>query len=294
MIDVVVQGVLLGGYYAILAAGLAFLYSVMGLFNLAHGSFAVLAAYFVVMLCDALGLDPFLAIALVVLALGVIGVVVERLVFEPSTRGGPLLSVLATFGLSVVLDNAMFQVFGANTRSLAPYIGDLSWASWELGDLYVGKLAVITLVAAVAVLGGLHLFLTHTGLGRAIRATAQDADTAGLVGIDPRRARTIAAAIAFMTIGLAGAALGMRATFTPYSGTPQLLFAFQAAVIGGSNSIWGTLIGGIVLGLSQTIGAEISTQGFFIAGNLVFFAVLFARLYGGSLRLPALILKRKV
>lgn len=293
MIDTLIQGVLLGGYYAILAAGLAFLYSVMGLFNLAHGSFAVLAAYGVVLLCDSLGLNPFLSVLIVVLAMGLVGIVVERLIFEPSTRGGPLLSVLATFGLSVVLDNAMFQSFGANTRSLAPYIGDLSWASWELGELYVGKLAVLTLVVAVAVLGGLHLFLMRTGLGRAIRATAQDADTAGLVGIDPRRARMIAAAIAFMTIGLAGAALGMRAAFTPYSGTPQLLFAFQAAVIGGAAGVWGTLLGGIVLGLAQSIGAEISTQGFFIAGNLVFFAVLFARLYGGSLRLPSFKLRRE-
>lgn len=286
MIDTVTQGVLLGGYYAMLAAGLAFLYSVMGIINLAHGSFAVLAAYLVVSLAKLAGLDPFLAIILVLPVMAIIGVLVERLIFEPSQRGGQLLAVLATFGLAVVLDNTLFQFYGANTQSLAPYVGDLSWASWEIGDLYIGKLAALTLFSAIAVLGGLQLFLSFTPLGRAIRATAQDADTAGLVGIDAARARTIATAIAFVAIGLAGAALGLRATFTPYSGTPQLLYAFQATVIGGTGSIWGTLVGGIVLGLAQTFGAQISTQGFFIGGNVVFFAVLFARLHGGSIRLP--------
>lgn len=286
MIETLIQGILLGGYYAMLAAGLAFLYSVMGIINLAHGSFAVLAAYLVVGLAKHAGMDPFLAILLVLPVMAIIGMLVERLILEPSQRGGQLLAVLATFGLSVVLDNAMFQAYGANTQSLAPYVGDLSWASWEIGDIYIGKLAALTLVAAVAVLGGLQIFLSYTPLGRAIRATAQDSDTAGLVGIDTRRARMIATAVAFIAIGLAGAALGLRATFTPYAGTPQLLFAFQATVIGGTGSIWGTLLGGIVLGLAQTFGAEISTQGFFIGGNLVFFAVLFARLYSGSIRLP--------
>jgi branched-chain amino acid transport system permease protein len=288
MFDILAQGVLLGGYYAILAAGLTFLYSVMGIINLAHGSFAVLAAYFVVILSKYLGMDPFLATLAVLPVMAIIGFLMERLILEPSQHGGQLVAILATFGVSVVLDNVMFQVFGANTQSLSPYIGDLSFASWEVGDFYISELAVILLATAVPVLGGLQLFLNYTSLGRAIRATAQDSDTAGLVGIDARRARAIATSIAFVTIGLAGAALAMRATFTPYSGTLQLLFAFQSTVIGRAGSIWGTLVGGIILGLAQTIGAAISTQSFFLAGNLVFFAVLFARLYKGSIVFPKL------
>lgn len=287
MIDILVQGILLGGYYAILAAGLSFLYSVMGIINLAHGSFAVLAAYVVLTIAKYFGIDPFLATLCTLPIMAVAGLIMDKLILEPSQRGGQLVAILATFGVSVVLDNVMFQFFGANTQSLSPLLGDLSWASWEIGDLYVSELAVLLLATAIAVLGGLQIFLNRTPLGRAIRATAQDQDTAGLVGIDAARARTIATVIAFVTIGLAGAALGMRATFTPYAGTLQLLFAFQATVIGRAGSIWGTLLGGIILGLAQTIGAEISTQGFFIAGNLVFFAVLFARLYGGSLRLSS-------
>lgn len=286
MFNILTQGVLLGGYYAILAAGLSFLYSVMGVINLAHGSFAVLAAYLVVSLAKYFGMDPFLATLVVLPVMAGIGFVIERFILEPSQHGGQLVVILATFGVSVVLDNVMFEVFGANTQSLSPYMGDLSWASWGVGDFYVSELSVILLATAIAVLGSLQLFLNYTALGRAIRATAQDSDTAELVGVDARRARAIATSIAFITIGLAGTALGMRATFTPYSGTLQLLFAFQATVIGRAGSIWGTLVGGVILGLAQTIGAEISTQSFFLAGNLVFFVVLFARLYDGSFSLP--------
>ena len=137
--------------------------------------------------------------------MALIGFIMERSILEPLQHGGQLVAILATFGVSVVLDNVMFQVFGANTQSLSPYMGDLSWASWGVGDFYISKLAALLLATAIAVLGGLQLFLNHTPLGRAIRATAQDPDTAGLVGIDARRARAVATSIAFVTIGLAGA-----------------------------------------------------------------------------------------
>ena len=131
-------------------------------------------------------------------------------------------------------------------------------------------------------LGGLHLFLARTPFGRAIRATAEDADTVGLVGVDARTVNAAATAIAMVAVGLAGFALAMRATFDPYAGGPQLIFAFEAAVIGGAGSLWGTLVGGIVLGVAQSVGAEISPQGFLIAGHAVFLAVLFARLFATS------------
>tara|TARA_R110002126_G_scaffold176641_1_gene325343 strand:+ start:31708 stop:32604 length:897 start_codon:yes stop_codon:yes gene_type:complete len=284
MMGLLVQGVLLGGYYAILAAGLAFLYSVMGIINLAHGALAVVAAYMLLLFSQMTGMSPFVGLLLVLPAMAVIGVIVERGIFEPSSRGGPLLAVLATFGMSVVIDNLLFQQFGANTQSLANFIGDLSWDSWDLGGgLYVGKISVYTFLTAVFVLGGLQLLLTFTPVGRAIRATAQDSDTAGLIGLDARRIRMISSAIAFITIGIAGAALGMRSSFSPYAGGALLLFAFQATVIGGTATVWGTLIGGIILGLAQTLGAQIAPQGFLIGGNLVFFAVLFIRLLRGDM-----------
>jgi branched-chain amino acid transport system permease protein len=289
MINQLVQGVLLGGYYALIACGLSFMFSVMRIINLAHGSLAVLAAFGLWMLAERFGIQPFLGLVIVLPIMAAIGWALQRYLLERSARGGALLPILSTFGLAIVIDNLLFEQFGADTRSLAPYIGSLSYDSWEWpGNIYVGKLAVLIFVVAVALLGGLQLFLSYTAMGRSIRATSEDPDTAGLVGIDAVRANSVATAIAMVTVGLAGAALGMRATFDPYSGAPQLLFAFEAAVIGGAGSLWGTLAGGIVLALAQTLGAQLHPLGFLIGGHAAFVVVLFVRLFvagrAGSLR----------
>ncbi|MBB3933034.1 branched-chain amino acid transport system permease protein [Kaistia hirudinis] len=279
-VNQIVQGILLGGYYAVIACGLSFMFSVMRIINLAHGSLAIVAAFGLYVLADQFGFDPFGALIIVLPAMGVIGWVLQRTILERSQRGGMLVPILSTFGLSIVIDNLLFEHFGADTRSLAPYIDELSWDSWQLtDDISIGKLAAITFVTAVLILGGLQLFLTRTQLGRAIRATAEDPDTVGLIGINARRVNAAAAAIAMLTVGVAGAFLGMRATFDPYAGGPQLIFAFEAAVIGGAGSLWGTLIGGIVLGVAQSIGAQINPQGFLITGHVVFLVVLLARLH---------------
>jgi branched-chain amino acid transport system permease protein len=285
----IIQGVLLGGYYALIACGLSFMFSVMRIINLAHGSLAVLAAFMLFVLADRFGLSPFIGLLVVLPVMAAIGWVLQRAVLERSLRGGMLVPILSTFGLSIVIDNLLFQQFGANTRSLAPYIGDLSYNSWEItDDIDIGQLAVLTLAVAVVLLGGSQLFLTRTQLGRAIRATAEDPDTVGLIGVNARVVNATAAAIAMVTVGIAGAFLAMRATFNPYSGSQQLVFAFEAAVIGGAGSLWGTLTGGIVLGVAQSIGAQIDPQGFLITGHVVFLLVLFARLAPGrfGFRLP--------
>ncbi|MBZ9841630.1 branched-chain amino acid ABC transporter permease [Mesorhizobium sp. CA5] len=290
MMNQIVQGVLLGGYYALIACGLSFMFSVMRIINLAHGSLAVLSAFALWLLASRFHISPFLGLLVVLPLMAAIGWALQHFLLERSARGGALLPILTTFGLAIVIDNVLFEQFGADTRSLAPFIGSLSYDSWEWpGSLYVGKLAVIIFITAVVLLGGLQLFLTRTGLGRSIRATSEDPDTAGIVGVDARRSMAIAAAIAMVTLGLAGAFLGMRATFDPYAGATQLLFAFEAAVIGGAGSLWGTLIGGIVLALAQTLGARIHPQGFLIGGHVAFLIVLFIRLYTSGLGLHSLL-----
>ena len=280
MTNTLIQGILLGGYYAVIACGLSFMFSVMRIINLAHGSLAVAAAYGLWLLAAKLGIPPFIGLLVVLPFMAIIGWILQRFILERSARGGTLLPILTTFGLSIVIDNLLFEQFGADTRSLAPFIGNLSYASWQLpGHVFVGKLAVLMMVTAIAVIGGLQLFLSRFALGRSIRATAEDPDTAGLVGIDARRVNAVATAITMVTVGIAGAFLAMRATFNPYSGGPQLLFAFEAAVIGGAGSLWGTLLGGIVLGLAQSIGAQIHPQGFLIGGHIAFLIVLFVRLH---------------
>ncbi len=276
------QAVFLGGNYALIAVGLSFMFSVMRIINLAHGSLAVLSSYLLFVLASKFGINPFLGLLIVVPVMAALGWILQRYILDRSARGGELLPVLTTFGLAILLDNLMFQRFGADTRSLAPYIGDLSWDAYELpGGFMVGKLQILTLATVVVIIAALQLFLKKTQLGRSIRATAMDPDTAGLVGIDAKRASAAAAAIALATVALAGAFLGMRVTFEPYSGGMQLLAAFEATVIGGLGSLWGTLLGGIVLAVAQTLGASIHPQGFLLGGHLAFLAILFVRLLRG-------------
>jgi branched-chain amino acid transport system permease protein len=231
------------------------------------------------LIADLTDISPFIALIAVLPIMAAIGWGLQRWMLERSLRAGALVPLLTTFGLAIVIENGLFEYFGADTRSLAPYIGDFAFDSWAItSNIYVGSLAVLIFAVAVVLLGGLKLFLTHTSLGREIRATAEDPDTAELVGINARAVYAIAAAIAVASAGLAGMFFAMRAVFTPYSGPEQLIFAFEAVVIGGIGSLSGTLIGGIVLGVAQTLGAQINPQGFFIAGHLVFLAVLAGRL----------------
>lgn len=276
------QGVFLGGYYALIACSLSFLFGVMRIVNLAHGSIVVFAAFLLFVLADRFDLSPWLALLIVVPVMAGLGWLLQRFVLDRSLRGGMLVPLLATFGLAIVLDNALFETFGADTRSLAPYIGDLSFGSWAItDDISIGQLDVLILATAVLLLGALHLLLRYTRMGRAIRATAEDPGTAGLIGIDARAVYAMATALALAMAAVAGAFLAMRATFDPYTGGAQLIFAFEAVAIGGFGSLWGTLWGGLALGVAQNVGAAIDPSGFFIAGHVTFLAVLVGRVAAG-------------
>ena len=280
MLDAIVQGLLLGGYYAILAAGLSLMFGVVRFINLAHGDLAILGAYLALFAVERFGMSPWVAIACMLPLMAALGWFLQATIFSRTLKAGILPPLLATFGLGAVLQNGMFGVCGSDAKSLGTHMGSLAWESWQLPfDITVGKLPVITFIAAVLVLGGLHLLLTRTRLGRAIRATSHDPEAAELVGVDAARVHRAAAAIAVALAGLAGAFLAMRALISPYAGPMQLIFAFEAVVIGGIGSLWGTLVGGIVLGLAQSLGAHLSPQWFQLSGHLVFLAVLGFRLW---------------
>ncbi|MCC6949763.1 MAG: branched-chain amino acid ABC transporter permease [Bradyrhizobiaceae bacterium] len=284
-INQVVQGVLLGGYYAVLACGLSLMFGVMRIINLAHGDLVVLAAFIIWLIVEQSGASPFVATLITLPVMALIGWALQRGLLERSLRTGMLVPVLTTFGLAIVLQNAMLQAFGADMRALAPQIGDLAFAGWAIvGEIHVGQLSILIFVAAVLLLGGLHIFLRRTAFGRQIRATAEDADVAELVGVNARATFAAAAALATATTALAGALMAMRAAYDPYSGPVQLIFAFEAVVIGGIGSIWGTLVGGIVLGVAQSLGAQFHAQGFLLAGHAVFLAVLAGRLLVDRIR----------
>jgi branched-chain amino acid transport system permease protein len=205
----------------------------------------------------------------------VVGYLLHLTMLERSLRSGPLVPLLTTFGLAIVIQNALLQVFSPDVRSLGPAAGSITTRSWRINDeMSVSWFGVLVLAVAVVVLGGLQLFLARTGAGREMRAVAQDPDTAALVGVNARAVYARATGIAVAIAALAGAFLAIRSTFDPASGPTQLIFAFETVVIGGFGSLWGTLAGGIVLGVAQGIGAQIDPQYAILAGHLVFLAVL--------------------
>jgi branched-chain amino acid transport system permease protein len=272
-VNAVVQGVLLGGLYALVAAGLSLMFGVMRIVNLAHGALAVVATYGALLIGQTLGWHPFLALLVVVPVMAGLGWVLQRGLLDRALRGGELAPLLVTFGLAVVVQNLLLETFSANTRRLD--IGGLGTASIRLGDdLAIGWFPLLAAVTGVVVIVGLRQFLARTRVGRAMRATSDDPEAARLMGIDDRTLYAAATAIALGTVAIAGVFLGARTTFDPGTGATTLIFAFEAVVIGGLGSLWGTLVGGVVLGVAQAVGAAVDPAYGVLAGHLVFLAVL--------------------
>jgi branched-chain amino acid transport system permease protein len=275
-INAVVHGVLLGGLYALLATGLSLMFGVMRIINLAHGSLALLGAYMTFLLTEHLHISTYLALAPVLPGALIVGYFLQRTMLERSLRAGELVPLLTTFGLILVIANLLQYFFSPDVHSLGS--GSIGSASWRVSSsLTIPAFDALILGIAVFVLGGLQLLLRYTQIGRELRATAADADTAELLGIDARAVYARATAIAVATAALAGVFYAMRSAFDPSSGPTQLIYAFEAVVIGGIGSLWGTLAGGVVLGVAQTVGARIDVQYFALAGHVVFLAVLVAR-----------------
>ena len=274
-VNQVIQGILLGGLYALLAAGLSLVFGVMRLVNLAHGDLSVLAAYLAFVSADQLGVNPLITLVLVVPVLAAIGFVLQYALLN-FTLDSQLAPLLATFGLAVVIQNALQEQFSADTHRLQ--IGELGTSSIHVAsEITIGWFPLVTLLTAVALLVGLQLLLRFTALGRALRATSDDQRAAQLVGINNRRLYAVATAISLATVAVAGIFLFARTQFAPTYGPLRLIFAFEAVIIGGLGSLWGTLVGGIVLGVAQTVGAQISPGWGVLSGHLVFLAVLLLR-----------------
>jgi branched-chain amino acid transport system permease protein len=279
-IDAVIQGILLGGLYALFACGLSLMFGVMRIINLAHGDLALLGTFMVLVISQHVGLSPFASLLIVLPGAAVVGYALQYGLLDRALSGGELSPLLATFGLSIVIGNMLLEIFSPDTHSLSA--GVLTTASWRItSQISISALSAVIFVVAVLVLGGLQLMLSYTQLGRALRATADDARTAELVGIDAKRMYAVATAIALATAALAGTFFGMRSSFDPTLGPSQLIFAFEAVVIGGLGSLWGTLVGGILLGVAQTVGAQaFGADWSIVSGNVLFLLVLAFRSQG--------------
>jgi branched-chain amino acid transport system permease protein len=286
-VNAVVQGVLLGGLYALFATGLSLAFGVMRFVNLAHGDIAILAAFVTLSLSTTLEINPLVALVAVLPLAFIVGYLLQRVIFDRVIGVDPAFQIVATFGVSVVIQNLLYEKYTADTQGLD--IGGIETSSIKISDqLSVGWLPLLTLLCAVAVLAALALFMKRTKMGRAFRATSDDADAARLMGIDVRRVFAIAMALAVGTVALAGFLFGARSSFDPFVGPVRLIYAFEAVIIGGLGSLWGTLIGGIILGVAQGIGRQIDPQWGELAGHAVFLTVLVVRptgLFGkGQLR----------
>jgi branched-chain amino acid transport system permease protein len=275
-IDAVIQGILLGGLYALFATGLSLAFGVMRFVNLAHGDLAMLAAFITLSLSTTAKINPLVALLIVLPGAFAVGYAMQRLIFDRVVGVNPAFQIVATFGLGIVIQNLLLEKYTADERGLAA--GGVETASIKLNDkISIGWLPLITLLCAIAVLSGLALFLSRTKLGRAFRATSDDLDAARLMGVDVRRVYAVAMAFAIATVALAGVLLGTKSTFSPFSGPQNLIFAFETVIIGGLGSLWGTLAGGITLGIAQLIGNQIDPQYGQLAGHVVFLAVLATR-----------------
>jgi branched-chain amino acid transport system permease protein len=284
LVNAILQGIFLGAFYAVLACGLSIMFGVMRIINLAHGDLAVLGAYITFVIVDRVGLSPFVAFLIALPVMIALGYLLHLTILERSLRSGILTPLLATFGLSIVIQNLLLIIFSPDVHSLGRSAGSLTTASWQVaGGLSVSALGILVLIVAVLVFGALQVFLSRTRLGWTMRATAEDADAAELVGIDSRGTYAWATALAVAIAALGGLFLGIRSVFDPVSGPTQLIFAFEAVVIGGMGSLWGTLLGGIALGVAQTLGAQVNPEFAVLSGHLLFLAVLIVRFGGGRM-----------
>jgi len=275
-ITALLQGILLGGTYALSAAGLALVFGGMRLINMAHGDVMVAAAFGTQLTAAALGLHPFISAILIVPAMALAGYGLQRLVLNRVVGEEPLPPLIVTFGLSIILQNVLVTFFLADNRRLD--VGAIETTNLSLGaGISVGVLPLIMFGVAVFALVMLHQLFFHTALGRAFRATAIDVEIAKLMGLNTDHVYALAVALAFGLAALSGVFLGIRSSFNPFIGPSHLIIAFEVVVIGGLGSIYGALVGGMLLGIAQTLGAELNPAWQILAGHLVFLCVLTLR-----------------
>ncbi len=275
-LDTIIQGAQLGGLYALFAAGLSLIFGIMRLVNLAHGDLIVLAAFAILALTSWFGFDPFLAALLAMPAMFAAGFALQHVLLNRTLGRDLLPPLLVTFGLSIIIQNGLLEAFTADSRRLR--LGAIETASIKLGgDLAIGVMPLLTLGSAIAVILLLNLLFYRTALGRAFRATSDDLEIAQLMGIDHRRIYSIAMGIAMVVATIAALYLGIRANFDPTIGPARLIYAFEAVITGGLGSLWGTLAGGIIIGLAQTVGAKMNPEWQILAGHIAFLVVVVLR-----------------
>lgn len=275
-VNAIIQGILLGGLYALFAAGLSLIFGVMRLVNIAHGDLIVLAAFLGLTVTTTLGVNPLLSIAIVAPVMGLFGYALQRLVLNRTLGDDILPPLLVTFGLSVIIQNGLLELYSADPQKMSA--GAIETASVGLpGGLNIGVLPMLMFATAVVVIGVLQWIFYRSAWGRAFRATSDNQDIAQLMGLNKSHVFGLAMALALVVVAIAGIFLGVRTSFDPSAGPGRLIFGFEAVIIGGLGNLWGTLVGGIILGVCQNIGAQINPGWQLLAGHIAFLVILAIR-----------------
>ena len=270
--NVIVQGILVGGLYALFAAGLSLIFGVMRLVNIAHGDLIVLAAFLALVIMQITGLSAIPSLMLVVPLMAALGYALQRGLLNFTIGKDILPPLLVTFAVSVIIQNGLLLTFTADSRRLNA--GPIEVASFGVGGIDIGVLPLVMFIAAVTVIAILQFVFYSTALGRAFRATSDDAEIARMMGLNNRHIFSLAMALSLAVVAIAGVFLAVRTNFDPWAGPARLIFGFEAVIIGGLGNLWGTLLGGIILGVAQAIGAQINPGWQLLAGHVVFLLVL--------------------
>lgn len=276
--ETLLNGLMLGALYALFGLGLSLSVGVMRMINIAHGDLIVVGAYLTSVVMSGIGVGAFTALLLVIPMMFALGWILQLALLNRVAGGDPLAPLLLTFGLSIVLQNVLQEMFTADTRSLQA--GDLAGLGFNLAGVSIGVLPFISALASIALLGATHWLVGHTHFGRQARAVSDDPGTARLVGVNDRRFFAMMTGVIFSMIGIAAVLYALRTPFSPTAGPERLLYSFEAVVLGGLGNIWGTLFGGLVIGVAQLFGAKMASGLGPFFGHLVFLLVLLARPQG--------------
>jgi branched-chain amino acid transport system permease protein len=273
--ETLIDGLLLGALYALFGLGLSISLGVMRMINIAHGDFIVVGAYLTSVTMQLAGMQPLTSLIVVVPAMFILGWLLQRLLLNRVVGGGMFAPLLTTFGLSVIIQNVLQETFTADTRSLQ--VGDIARRGFEVGSVSIGILPLLSASVAVLLFALTHLLVARTHFGRQSRAVADDPATARLIGVDDRNFFAVVTGFVFAVIAIASVLYAMRTPFSPSAGPERLLYSFEAVVLGGLGSLWGTLAGGLVIGVAQLFGARISSGLGPFFGHLIFLLLLLAR-----------------
>lgn len=276
-VETIINGILLGGLYGILGLGLALVFGVMRVINVAHGEFIVGAAVVAAMLLGITpGLSPLLAVVPVAAMAFVVGYLFQTLLLNTVVQRGDMLApMLVTFGVSIVIRNSMLAIFGSNPMAINA--GPLAKASFEVLGIHIGVLPLITLAISAALFGLLQFLINSTTFGKTVRATADNPEIVRLMGVNPKRVYALVMGIAFAMAAVAGVLLAMRTSFSATSGVDRILIAFEVVVLGGLGSFWGALIAGVLLGIVQLLSFQFDGNSGLLYAHILFFVFLIIR-----------------